>query len=103
MICYGVVLRFNLFFGKQWYTNIFTNSYIQVSHSFTIIGLIAECTLGLFDTVNTLACIYFRICSNWIKLHSGLLFLKQIFLKMATLKTLKINVSKDLWITLETT
>ena len=47
MIGYGAVLSLNLFSGKWWYTNIFTNSNIQVSHTFTIIGLIAESTLKL--------------------------------------------------------
>ena len=41
------VLKLNMFFGKWWYTNMFTNSYTQVFHTFTIIGLIAEFTLKL--------------------------------------------------------
>ena len=34
-----------------------------------------------FGTVYILAYRCFRICSNWTKLHTELLFLKQIFLK----------------------
>ena len=45
MIGYGAVFRLDLFTGKWWYTNMLTNSNIQVSHTFTIIGLIAESTL----------------------------------------------------------
>ena len=45
MISYGAVLRLNLFFGKWSYTNMFTSSYIQVSHTFTIIVPIADSTL----------------------------------------------------------
>ena len=41
---YGAVLRLNLLFGKCWHANIFTNSYIQVSNTFTMIALIAEST-----------------------------------------------------------
>ena len=47
MIDYGPVLRFNLLFGEWSYTNMFTNSNIQVSQIFTIIGLFAESTLKL--------------------------------------------------------
>ena len=39
MIDYGGILRFNLFLGKWSYTNMFTNSYIQESNTFTKIGL----------------------------------------------------------------
>ena len=44
---YGALPSLNLFPGKWWYTNMFTNPNIQVSHTFTIIGLIAESTLKL--------------------------------------------------------
>ena len=44
MIGYRAVLRLNLFSGKWWYTNMFTNSNIQVPPTFTIIELIAETT-----------------------------------------------------------
>ena len=40
------ILKLNMFFAKWWYTNMFTNSYTQVFHTFTI-GLIAESTLKL--------------------------------------------------------
>ena len=51
MIGYGIVLRLNLFFDKWRYNNMITNSTIQVSHTFTIIGLIAESTLKfVYDT-----------------------------------------------------
>ena len=47
VIGYRAVLKLNLFFGKCWSTNMFTNSYIRVSN--TIIGLIAESTLKLIN------------------------------------------------------
>ena len=53
MIGYGPVLRFIFFFGKSWYTNMFTNSYIQVSNTFTIIGPIAESTLKLINDIRS--------------------------------------------------
>ena len=48
----------------------------------------------------------FRICSSWTKLHPESLSLKQIFLKMATLKCFKkfidnIHVVKDTTLTVE--
>ena len=50
MICYEAVLRLNLFLVR---VNLFTNSYIQVSHTFIIIGLIEESTLKLInDTIS---------------------------------------------------
>ena len=49
MIGYGAVLRLNLLSGKWWYTNMFTSSNIQVSHAFTIIGLIAESTMKFIN------------------------------------------------------
>ena len=49
MIGYKAVSRFNLFFDKWWYTNIFPNFYIQVLNTFIIIGLIAESTLKLIN------------------------------------------------------
>ena len=49
MIGCGAALRLNMFFGKWWYTNMFINSYIQVSHTFIIIALIAESTLKLIN------------------------------------------------------
>ena len=42
MICYGAVLRRNLFLVEKGHTNMFTYSYIQVSDTFTIIGILAE-------------------------------------------------------------
>ena len=36
MIGYRAVLGLNLFFGKSLYTNIFPNSNVQVSHTFTV-------------------------------------------------------------------
>ena len=50
MIVHGGVLRLNLLFGKWWYTNMFTNSNIQVSHTFIIIRLIAESILKFITT-----------------------------------------------------
>ena len=47
MISYKTDLRLTLFFGKWWYTNMFTNSYIQVSKAFTITKLAAESKLKL--------------------------------------------------------
>ena len=47
MIGYGAVLRLNLFFDNCWYSNMFANSYFQVSHTLIMIGLIAESTLKL--------------------------------------------------------
>ena len=47
MIYYGAVLRFNLIFDKWWYTNMSTNSYNEVSNTFTIIGFMAKSTLKL--------------------------------------------------------
>ena len=35
----------------------------------------------MLGTACTLACKFFQICSNWTKLHTELLFLKQIFSK----------------------
>ena len=50
MIGYGAVLTLNLFFSKWLYSNILlTNFYIQVSHAFIIIELIAESTLKLIN------------------------------------------------------
>ena len=49
MIDYRAVLRLNLVSGKWLYTIVFTNAYIQVSNTFTIIELIAESTLRLID------------------------------------------------------
>ena len=49
MISYGAALRLNLFSGKWWYTSMFTNSNIEVSHTFTTIGLIAESTLKFIN------------------------------------------------------
>ena len=51
MIGYGAVLRLNLFSRKWWYTNMFTSSNIQVSHTFTMIGLVVESTLKFKDQV----------------------------------------------------
>ena len=36
------VLKLNLFFDKSWYIIMIANSYIQVSNTFIIIGIIAE-------------------------------------------------------------
>ena len=49
MIDCRAVLRLNLVSGKWLYTIVFTNAYIQVSNTFTILGLIAESTLRLID------------------------------------------------------
>ena len=49
MIDCRAVLRLNLVSGKWLYTIVFTNAYIQVSDTFTILGLIAESTLRLID------------------------------------------------------
>ena len=50
-----------------------------------------------FGTAYALTCRCFQICLCWTKLHTALLFLKLTFFKkMATLKILEINVSKDL-------
>ena len=38
---------------KWWYTNTFTNSNIQVSHTFTIIGHIAESTLKFINNTRS--------------------------------------------------
>ena len=35
----------------------------------------------MFGTAYALACKCFRICSSWTKLHTKLLFVKQIFLE----------------------
>ena len=43
-----LILGFTLF-GKWWYTNMLTNSYIQVSNTFTKIGLVAESILKLLN------------------------------------------------------
>ena len=53
MIGYGAVLRLNLLSAKWWYTSIFTNSNIQVSHTFTIIGLITESTLKFINNTRS--------------------------------------------------
>ena len=47
MIGFGAALRFNLFFDKRCYTNMLIISYIQVSNTITIIGLITESTMKL--------------------------------------------------------
>ena len=47
---YRAVLRLNLFFGK-FFTNMLTSSYIQVSNTFSIIGLIAESILKFINDI----------------------------------------------------
>ena len=49
MIAQGAVLSLKFLFGKLWYTNVFTNSYIQVFHPFTKIGLTEESTQKLVN------------------------------------------------------
>ena len=49
VIGYRAVLKLNLFFGNWWYTNMLTNSFIEVSNTISIIGLIAESTLKLIN------------------------------------------------------
>ena len=51
-----------------------------------------------FGTVYKLAFRCFRICSSWTKLHTELVFLKEVFLKNGYPENF-INVSKDLWLT----
>ena len=44
MIGYGAAFRLNLLFDEWEYTNMFTNSNIQVSHTVTVVGPIGEST-----------------------------------------------------------
>ena len=66
MICYGAVLRRNLFLGEKGYTNMFTYSYIQVSDTFTTIGILAESLPKLInDTRSKLEVRSLSILVNW--------------------------------------
>ena len=47
------LFRLNLLFGKWWYTDMFTNSYIQVSYTLTIIGLIAESSMKKVNDIKS--------------------------------------------------
>ena len=53
MIGYGAALRLKLFFCKWWYTNLFTNSYIQVSQTLTKIRLIPKPTVKLINNIKS--------------------------------------------------
>ena len=76
MIGYRAPLRLNLFFRKRWYTNIFTKSNIHVSHTFTIIRLIAESTMKF--TNNTRSKIIGNLILKWKLLPNLVLFLNTI-------------------------
>ena len=47
MAKYGANLRLNLHFSKSRYINMFTYFHIKVSYTFTVIGIIEECTVKL--------------------------------------------------------
>ena len=83
MIGYGAVLRLNLFFGNWCYTNMFPNSYIPVSHTFTVIVLTAESILKFINDTRS-KIIRNPIFEMKVVTESGLIF--EHYLQFTTIK-----------------